>query len=321
MTRFGGATLFLVVLLSMLAGPAYGFFGEVILSEGGDKAFLKRIEARLSNVVTHLEARSLATLRADFTPDGFAAAESLLARVPMENSRPVHESRLISRRDGMYEVRGIRVRVGMGDTPGSAYQYLVFELDADGRIADLRFSVDADHYERVIDEHLDLTDLARRQQILQFIEIYRTAHNRKDIEYLRKVYSDHAIIIVGRVLDTEPDSGDMLQSSFRSEPEIRFVRRSRQEYLDGLERVFARNDFVKIEFEKVEVVRHHQDPDLYGVTLKQEWKSSTYSDSGWLFLLVDFRDRDQPLIHVRSWQPRPFADGTVMSLYDFQLIE
>ncbi len=319
--RHPGCVLFALALLQA-SSNVLAFHGEVIISGGGDKNLLRQLEARLSLVINELETGDLSGLAAEFTPHGLAASQRLLAEVPMENSRPVHETHLITLRDGTCEVRGIRVRVSqMGETGGTPFQYLVFSLDGNGRIDDIRFSVEADHYERVIDEHVDLTDLARRQLILQFVEIFRTAHNRKDIAYLERVYSDHALIIVGRVLEPQTGTGDGLSSALRRDSEIQFIRRSKTEYIEALKHVFARNDFVKVMFEKVEVVRHHRDHDLYGVTLKQVWTSSTYSDEGWLFKLVDFRDSEHPLIHVRSWQPRPFEDGSVMGLYDFELID
>ena len=38
--------------------------------------------------------------------------------------------------------------------------------------------------------------------------------------------------------------------------------------------------------------------------LHQLYSSSTYSDDGYLFLLWDFRDEENPKIHVRTWQPK-----------------
>ena len=38
--------------------------------------------------------------------------------------------------------------------------------------------------------------------------------------------------------------------------------------------------------------------------MKQSWKSSNYSDEGYLFLLWEFpEDGSSPIIHVRTWQP------------------
>ena len=43
----------------------------------------------------------------------------------------------------------------------------------------------------------------------------------------------------------------------------------------------------------------------------------SYSDTGYLFIMMDFRHEEQPLIRVRSWQPHRFKDGSVIGLGDF----
>ena len=70
---------------------------------------------------------------------------------------------------------------------------------------------------------------------------------------------------------------------------------------------------MNIRFSGIELVKHSQYPEIYGVTLKQDWSSSTYSDVGYLFLMIDFRDEDNPLIKVRTWEPEKDADGEIVT--------
>lgn len=77
---------------------------------------------------------------------------------------------------------------------------------------------------------------------------------------------------------------------------------SKKEYLGNLKKAFDRNGYVNVSFDDFEVVRHWSNPNFYGVTLKQVWRSSTYSDTGILFLIWDFTNEDKPKIHVRVWQ-------------------
>lgn len=67
-------------------------------------------------------------------------------------------------------------------------------------------------------------------------------------------------------------------------------------------------------------------PTKFGVRLRQEWKSSTYSDEGYLFLLWEFpEDGRDPIIHVRTWQPeyvngqRQKPDEDISTLAGFDL--
>ena len=41
----------------------------------------------------------------------------------------------------------------------------------------------------------------------------------------------------------------------------------------------------------------------FGINLRQDYFSSTYSDTGFLFLLVNVSDPELPLIQYRTWQP------------------
>lgn len=308
--------------------PAFAILGEVLIDGGAEPTFCEQVGRRLTEVVNALETGDLSGQRLGFTEEGFARAVDLLRRVPMENGRRTHKTPLLKLPGGGWEVRDIRVTVQMGETAESEVmsarnpnQYLVFQLTSEGLIEDIRFALETTHYKRMVEEGERLQDFARRQKILQTVEIFRTAYCRKDLEYLRQIYSDDALIIVGRVLKTRKDlPADVMSWAGLSQNKIEFVKLSKHQYLTGLERVFQRNAFVKVVFDSVEVVRHESDPYLYGVTLKQHWYSSTYSDTGWVFLLWDFKNEENPTIYVRSWQPERFSDGSLINLYDFKIV-
>ena len=66
------------------------------------------------------------------------------------------------------------------------------------------------------------------------------------------------------------------------------------------------------------MIKHGAKPNIYGVILHQDWKTSTYMDDGWLFLLWDFNDPEKPQIHVRTWQSEQVvAKDGLFSLDDF----
>ena len=66
---------------------------------------------------------------------------------------------------------------------------------------------------------------------------------------------------------------------------------------------------------------HPTKDGIYGVSLRQRYKSDRYADDGWLFLLWDFRNASMPLIHVRTWQPSATVSGAegVIDISDFNL--
>ena len=90
-----------------------------------------------------------------------------------------------------------------------------------------------------------------------------------------------------------------------------------------LKRVFANNKYVNIGFDDISVLQHPVDNNIYGVTLRQAWRTSNYSDDGWLFLAVEFHSETDILIHVRTWQPymlngKVFPRNEVFQLGEFE---
>jgi hypothetical protein len=60
---------------------------------------------------------------------------------------------------------------------------------------------------------------------------------------------------------------------------------------------------------------------VYGVTLKQDWKSSKYADKGYVFLLIDYRNEQEPVITVRTWQPEEYNGRLLRSEEVFQITD
>lgn len=169
---------------------------------------------------------------------------------------------------------------------------------------------------KIMQGKLQEQDAKRRHMILNYCEHLRTAYTTKDIDFLRQVFSDKALIIVGNVVKAAPTDGKCI-----AEQRVSYAIHSKQEYLARLSRVFAMNSKISVKFSGFRILRHPTMDGIYGVTLRQRYSSDRYSDDGYLFLLWDFRDRSMPMIHVRTWQPASaVADGgDVISIQDFNL--
>jgi hypothetical protein len=255
-----------------------------------------------------------------FAPNGKAAFKELASKAPFVCLEAELNLNLIELSGGDVEIRQIPVHVQTGGA--TSKEELVVQLTPGGLIRSLRFAIEKEHLLSVFGTSDDLVDLERRQIILQFIERYRTAYNRKDITYIETTFSDNAIIIVGQVLKEQKPDQISLDNSTISKDNIRFIRYSKNEYIQRLKSVtFKQNSYIQITFSEVSVVRHPKLQQVYGVNLRQRWNASTYSDEGYLFLMIDFTNEQEPLIHVRSWQPEPFSDGSTVNLFDFPIIE
>ena len=215
-----------------------------------------------------------------------------------------------------YVIRNIFTEVnpmvdGYTDEPKRA---LTIRLTREGQIANVAMAASDAVYGRIMEEGLSVTDLERRTTILSFVENYRSFYDEKDLNSIDRIFSDDAIIITGTVLKYQRDMPN----------QIRYTVQNKPQYLNHLSGVFRRNKFVKVTFSDVEVVRHPANPDYYGVTLHQHWKSSTYEDDGYLLLVWEFRDGEDPIIHYRTWQPdrignEKLSKEEIISIMDFNI--
>ena len=168
---------------------------------------------------------------------------------------------------------------------------------------------------KVLDGNLEESDSLSRHRILSYCEHLRTSYTTRDIDFLRQVFSDNALIIVGHTVRT----GDA--SSLRGTQKVSYSIRSKREYLANLAKIFDSGKDIDLRFSGFRIMRHPTMEGIYGVTLRQEYSCGGYSDDGWLFLLWDFRDPSMPLIHVRTWQPARTLSGEddIIDMSDFNL--
>ena len=143
----------------------------------------------------------------------------------------------------------------------------------------------------------------------------------KDIDFLEQLFSEEALIVVGTVIRKAPSNERLYLSS----EQVRYSVKSKREYLNHLKTIFKRNQRIDVKFNDFTIKRHPTKKGIYGVSVKQSYKSDTYSDEGYLFLLWDFRDQTAPRIHVRTWQPRmvdehtPLPEQEIFNIGSFNL--
>lgn len=145
---------------------------------------------------------------------------------------------------------------------------------------------------------LEERDAHQRRIILNYCEHLRTAYTSKDIDFLRQVYSDKALIIIGNVVRQSSQT-----SGIGVDERVTYTLRTKADYLSRLETVFQANKTINVKFSDFRILRHPSISGIYGVTLRQQYRSDRYHDDGYLFLLWDFRDPTMPIIHIRTWQP------------------
>lgn len=140
--------------------------------------------------------------------------------------------------------------------------------------------------------------------IATFLENYKTAFALKRLDYLESVFDDNATIITGHIIKKAPKvamEGDSFINS--NNKLIKYTRQTKSEYMRKLKMCFQSNQFINIRFADNDVVKMGAGGETYGIQIKQDYYSTNYGDHGYLFLMVDFNDPDNPSIKVRTWQP------------------
>jgi len=241
---------------------------------------------------------------------------------PMNISKTYISEKCLQKASGGYQVRNIPVFIP--DAPEEKQnQEIVIDYTADGKIDNVSISIEETRMRNILEEYNTLEDFNRRQIIIGFLENFRTAYNRKDIKYIETVFSDQALIITGKVIKLATSKDAKINALLGTE-KIVYVTSTKKEYISNLKLTFGRNKYIDIEFDDIDVVSHPKNDKLYGVTLKQKWGSSTYNDTGYLFLMIDFQDEAWPMIHVRTWQPDKFEGkelpkDQIFNLNDFNI--
>lgn len=318
--------LLLIVMVALFAIQSQADNVKFTVSDGIDNAGIKsKIESGVSRMLTEINAAQDAGRSLNFSAMGNIGTRvqqsmaMLWENCPFECTDEEIIEHCITTGTG-YQVRNIPLMMkptGEREFGEDEYQEAVISFDKHGNVESFYLSISMNLYMNVIKSNLELTDLRRRQLILDYVEQFRTAYNQKDIKFLNQVFSDDALIITGKVITTKHAEGFTSQK-------IQYNKQSKEEYIKNLSGVFKRNSYIKVTFDDIEVMRHPVNPNFYGVTLLQGWTSGKYHDDGYLFLLWDFTNEDAPQIHVRTWQPdkiggKALPKDEVFSLSDFDI--
>lgn len=174
---------------------------------------------------------------------------------------------------------------------------VVFQMTPEGKITSLSFGLN----KPAVDDIMNQTawgDTAR-QVLITFLESYKTAYALKRLEYIRSIFSDDALIITGSVVKA---SGQMERQPIDGKV-VKYTRQTKGEYMKKLEHIFAGSEFINLRFADNQVRKSGVGGEIYGIQIKQDYFSSSYGDTGYLFLMVDLNHPKEPVIHVRTWQP------------------
>lgn len=141
-----------------------------------------------------------------------------------------------------------------------------------------------------------------RMAILQFMENYKTAYSLKRLKYIESIFADDAIIIVGNVVKKASMVNSDLGKKAIFNDIVKYNRYDKDTYLNNLRDCFDAQEYINVSFSDNDIRHLKEGGQVYGVQITQDYYSTHYGDHGYLYLMIDMNDEDNPLIKVRTWQ-------------------
>jgi hypothetical protein len=268
----------------------------------------------VQQLIGSLQDASSTPSRALFTPQGYEQYQKIVA---YGNARLMSDDvKLFAARvNDEVTVRPIPLQFEFPNNNQKFSENLAVIFNADNKIDAVNLTLSKQAIDDILNKSEAWGTLENKYQIIQFMEYYKTAYCLKNIDFVQNVFAENALIIVGNVLQQDKPIENMYQKL----DNVEYIRLSKQEYVQRLQHVFRSNEYVNVSFADNTVKKVNGDDKIYGIQIAQDYWSSNYADTGYLFLMIDLNNAKEPKIYVRSWQPQKNPDGSIIGLKDFQL--
>lgn len=209
--------------------------------------------------------------------------------------------------------KGIHMKFSFSNNCKNIVEDVVFTLNDENKISNIQFGLGSIASDEIMQKS-DISDQAKLA-LIDFLETYKTAYALKQLSFISSVFADDAVIITGSIYKCAKTDSEY---SFKDQEIVRYTKSSKNQYINNLRHIFRSNEFINLHFENNDIIKTNLGENFYGIQIKQDYSSTHYSDSGYLFLLVDVNDPEHPIIHVRTWQPRKDKTHGIIGIYDFE---
>lgn len=265
----------------------------------------------MAKVIEAARTRNLSNVDRYFTIDGGLPRYRTLLKMGVARVVGTPNITFFKGADGQVVARGLQMSLTYNSRgrKKTFVEDIVFTFNDKKKIENVTFGLGQRATDDILCKHPGWND-ETKELLMEFLENYKTAYCMKDSAYIRQIFADDAVIIIGNVAKKASAGGAGTVNrehavSLKGQEVIRYNRYTKDQYLANLRRCFDRNEFINLRFTNNDIQRleKFQDKELFGIQIGQEYTSSTYSDIGYLFLLTDLTDHNQPQIKVRTWQP------------------
>lgn len=256
----------------------------------------------VEKVVKAILRKEYSSVKSLFTSEGWDVYQRL---VQYGNARMVGEPSYKFFQSGDNVIgRGVQMAFSFKSGLRKSFvEDVVFTFDRNKKISNLAFGLGNTAVDDILNK--GVWSETARMALMNFLENYKTAYGLKRLDYIRSIFDDDAVIIVGNmvkqsVMTKNPETG---RATITNNKILKKNRYTKDQYLNNLSRCFASNEYINIRFANNDVVKLGKGGELYAIQIAQDYYSTNYGDKGYLFLMVDINDPDNPTIKVRTWQP------------------
>lgn len=270
--------------------------------------------ASVEKIITAINNKNYANAEECFTEDGKDMFRRLIS---YGKARIIGDPEYSFYAVGSDEVtcRSVMMSFSFQNNTRKFVESVTFTFNKDGKIDYLAFALDEKSTTDIL-QHSAWSEYARKI-LAEFLENYKTAYALKRLDYIRSIFDDNAVIITGKVLTRKNATSGEAGGEYLNNKYIQHTRQDKEQYIRNLERCFASNEYINIRFANNDIVKAGVGGEVYGIQIKQDYYSTNYGDTGYLFLMVDLNDPKQPVIKVRSWQPERDPNFGLIDLSHF----
>lgn len=249
----------------------------------------------LKKVETAIRNKNYENVKDLFTPEGYKIYLDLIKygnAIVLSNNLNINIIEL----NGIIKLRSLPMSFSFSQGKRTFTENVVFDIEKkNGLICWLSFALSDFDYKTISNNDYNNKNLIL---IINFIENYQTSYALKRLDYIEKMFSDSALIIVGYEAQYAPQNKEI-----KPKDEVYYQRFNKKDFLSYLGKAFKSKEYINIDFSNLKI-EPTADGKFYGLTLEQDYYSNNYSDKGYLFLYTNFENMEEPKIHFRSWLPK-----------------
>ena len=267
------------------------------------------------NIISAISDKDLVSVRKHFTAEGFQQFNALMGygHAVVTPTKTKLEHCIIADNE---IIRSLPMKFSFTSSNEPFNEDVNFIFGENNKVEGISFALSSKARKDIANK--DFATDEEKAIIINFLEQYKTAYCLKDLDFIENVFSNDALIIVGRVVRSQPDQiNDMLYGQL-NKATVEYVTLNKKDYIDRISQQFSKKEFININFSDNSIDRvMRSNKKVYGIQIAQYYYSSNYADEGYLFLMFDLEDIDHPKIMVRSWQPEKNPDGSIIGIEDF----